>query len=65
MTYVKHGVKLSADQKKKLAKAVSDKSAITLRLTKSDLTGNDILMLTSTQLKRIKKALSNKAGVDL
>ena len=65
MTYVKYGVKLSANQKQKLAKAVSDKSAITLRLTKSDLTGNDMLMLTSTQLKRIKKALSNKTGVDL
>ena len=65
MTYVKYGVKLSADQKKKLAKAVNDKSAITLRLTKSDLTGNDILMLTATQLKRIKKAMTNKTGVDL
>ena len=65
MTYVKYGVKLSANQKHKLAKAVSDKSAITLRLTKSDLAGNDILMLTSTQLKRIKKAISNKTGVDL
>ena len=65
MTYVKYGVKLSDNQKHKLAKAVSDKSAITLRLTKSDLAGNDILMLTSTQLKRIKKAISNKTGVDL
>ena len=65
MTYVKYGVKLSADQKKKLAKALSNKSSITLRLTKSDLTGNDILMLTSTQLKRIKKAINNKTGVDL
>ena len=65
MTYVKYGVKLSADQKKKLAKALSNKSAITLRLTKSDLTGNDMLMLTATQLKRIKKAMTNKTGVDL
>ena len=65
MTYVKYGVKLSANQKQKLAKAVSDKSAITLRLTKSDLAGNDMLMLTSTQVKRIKKASSNKTGVDL
>ena len=65
MTYVKYGVKLSANQKRKLAKALSNKSAITLRLTKSDLTGNDMLMLTATQLKRIKKALSNKTGVDL
>ena len=65
MAYVKYGVKLSANQKQKLAKAVSDKSAITLRLTKSDLAGNDMLMLTSTQLKRIKKAINNKTGVDL
>ena len=50
MTYVKYGVKLSADQKKKLAKALSNKSSITLRLTKSDLAGNDMLMLTATQL---------------
>ena len=65
MTYVKYGVKLSADQKKKLAKALSNKSSITLRLTKSNLTGNDMLMLTATQLKRIKKAMTNKTGVDL
>ena len=65
MTYVKYGVKLSADQKKKLAKALSNKSSITLRLSKSDLTGNDMLMLTATQLKRIKKAITNKTGVDL
>ena len=65
MTYVKYGVRLSADQKKKLAKALSNKSSITLRLTKSDLTGNDMLMLTATQLKRIKKAMTNKTGVDL
>ena len=65
MTYVKYGVKLSANQKQKLAKALSNKSAITLRLTKSDLTGNDMLMLTASQLKRIKKAMTNKTGVDL
>ena len=65
MTYVKYGVKLSANQKQKLAKALSNKSSITLRLGKSDLTGNDMLMLTATQLKRIKKAMTNKTGVDL
>ena len=65
MSYVKYGVKLSAGQKQKLAKALSNKSAITIRLTKSDLTGNDDLMLTRTQLKRIQKAMKNKTGVDL
>ena len=65
MSYVKYGVKLSAGQKEKLVKALSNKSAITIRLTKSDLTGNDELMLTRTQLKRIQKAMKNKTGVDL
>ena len=65
MSYVKYGVKLSAGQKEKLAKALSNKSAITIRLTKSDLTGHDELMLTRTQLKRIQEAMKNKTGVDL
>ena len=65
MSYVKHGVNLSVGQKDKLAKALSNKSAITIRLSNSDLTGSDDLMLTKTQLKRIKKAMSNDTGVDL
>ena len=65
MSYVKYGVKLSAGQKEKLAKALLNKSAITIRLTKSDLTGNHELMLTRTQLKRIQKAMNNGTGVDL
>ena len=65
MTYVKYGVNLSAGQKEKLAKALLNKSAITIRLTKSDLTGYDELMLTRTQLKRIQKAMNNSTGVDL
>ena len=65
MSYVKYGVKLSTGQKEKLAKALSNKSAITIRLTKTDLTGSDELMLTRTQLKRIQKAMKNKTGVDL
>ena len=65
MSYVKYGVKLSAGQKEKLAKALLNKSAITIRLTKSDLTGHDEVMLTRTQLKRIQKAMKNKTGVDL
>ena len=65
MSYVKYGVKLSAGQKEKLAKALLNKSATTIRLTKSDLTGHDELMLTRTQLKRIQKAMKNKTGVDL
>ena len=65
MSYVEYGVKLSAGQKEKLAKALSNKSAVTIRLTKGDLTGSDELMLTKTQLKRIQKAMNNGTGVDL
>ena len=65
MSYIKYGVKLSANQKQKLAKALSSKSAITIRLTKGDLAGSDELMLTKTQLKRVQKAMNNGTGVDL
>ena len=65
MTYVEYGVKLSQGQKQRLAKALSNRSAITLRLSKTDLSGNDSLMLTKTQLKRIQKAMNNGTGVDL
>ena len=65
MSYIKYGVHLSAGQKEKLARALSNKSAITIRLTKSDLTGSDELMLTKTQLKRIQKAMDNGSGLDL
>ena len=65
MTYVEYGVKLSQGQKQRLAKAISNKSAITLRLSKTDLSGNDSLMLTQTQLKRIQKAMKNNTGIDL
>ena len=65
MPYIKYGVNLSDGQKDKLARALSNKSAITIRLTKSDLTGSDDMMLTKTQLKRIKKAMNNRTGVDL
>ena len=65
MTYVQYGVKLSQGQKQRLAKAISNRSAITLRLSKTDLSGNDMLMLTKTQLKRIQKATNMRTGVDL
>ena len=65
MSYIEYGVNLSDNQKAKLSKALSNKSAITIRLTKSDLTGSDELMLTQTQLKRIQKAMNKGTGVDL
>ena len=65
MSYSPYGVKLSDGQKEKLSKALLNNSAITIRLTKNDLTDPDDLMLTKTQLKRIQKAIKNRTGVDL
>ena len=62
--YYPHEVKLSENQKAKLAKAVKNNSAITVRLSKNESTGSDQMMLTKTQLKRIQKAMKNGTGVD-
>ena len=61
-TYHSHGVKLSSGQKEKLARAFRNNSAITIRLSKNELTGPDQLMLTKThcQINRLKKACKTK-----
>ncbi|PFX21869.1 hypothetical protein AWC38_SpisGene13598 [Stylophora pistillata] len=58
-------VSLSDNQKRKLAKAFNEKSAITIRLSHKELTGSDEMMLTQTQIKKIKKAINAGKGVDL
>ena len=63
--YHSYSVSLSDGQKIALAKAIKTKQAITIRLTNSQLTGNDQMMLTETQIKRIKKSISKKSGMDL
>ena len=64
-TYIAYGVKLSDNQRKKLAKAFKEKSPITLRLSHNELTGSDEMMLTRTQIKKIQKAKGSGKGVDL
>ena len=63
--YLSYGVKLSEGQKEKLARAYSNNSAITIRLNRNELQGNDELMLTKTQLKIIQKAMKNNKGTDI
>ena len=63
--YFPHGVTLSQNQKTKLAKALEKREPITIRLSHSELTGPDELMLTKTQIGRIRKSLSSGKGVDL
>jgi len=66
-SYYPHKVALSEGQKNSLAKAFSNKTSITLRLKYEDITGKngDSLHLTSRQIKKIQKAVSEKRGVDL
>ena len=64
-TYFEYGVNLTDNQKRSLASAMNNRTPLTLRLKHSNLSGNDQLMLTKTQLKRIKKSLANGTGVDI
>ena len=66
-TYIPHGVTLSQNQRRKLAKALEKRpfQGITIRLSHSELTGPDELMLTKTQIGRIQKSFASGKGVDL
>lgn len=64
-SYHSYGVSLSDGQKEKLGKAYRNNSAVTIRLSKNELSGPDELMLTKTQLKRIQKAMRNNTGCDI
>lgn len=58
-------INLSKGQKEKLARAYKTNSAITIRLTKNELSDNDEIMLTKTQINKIKKSAEEKKDVDL
>ena len=54
-TYFEYKVNLTDNQKRSLASAMNSQTPLTLRIKHSNLTGNDELILTKTQLKRIQK----------
>ena len=64
-TYFEYGVNLSDKQKRSLVEAMNKRTPLTLRLKNSNLTGNDELMLTKTQLNRIQKSLADGTGADI
>ena len=64
-TYHPYKIDLSRGQKKKLLKAIRSNCAITLRLDQDQTTGIDEPMLTTNQIKRIKKAVDLDTGVEL
>ena len=63
-SYFEYGVNLT-DKKRNLTSAMNSRSPLTLRLKHGNLTGDDELMLTKTQLKRIQKSLNNGTGADI
>ena len=64
-TYHSYGVSLSQGQRDKLAKAYRTNSAITIRLTVDELSGNDQLMLTKRQINKLMKAGRQGKGSDI
>ena len=64
-TYFEYKVKLTDGQKSKLASAIRKQSPLTLRLKHKNLRGSDELMLTSRQISKIKKSISNGTGSDI
>lgn len=60
--YKQYGLSLTESQKNRLGKA---RDGITLRLSKDQLSGNDALLLTSTQVAKIERSKRKGVGLDL
>src|ERR1700733_3767259 len=65
MSYVKHSITLSDNQKKKLADAIKHGKKVSIRFGYDELTGPTPILVTSQQLAKINKAKLQKKGVEL
>ena len=65
MSYIQYHMTVSAGQKEKLQNAVNTKKAVSLRLSKDNLVGNDMFLLTQAQTKQIEKGKQQNKGVTL
>ena len=63
--YLPFKIALTDGQKKKLQKAFAAKSAVTLRVKPEQIDCGDELLLTGTQINKMKKAASEQRGADL
>ena len=63
--YFEYGVRLTDNQKSKLASAIRNNPPLTLRLKHSHLKGSDELILTKTKIDKIKKSVSNGTETDI
>ncbi len=65
MSYIQYNVNVSKGQEDKLHKAIKSKKAVSLRLSKDDLVGDDVLLLTQSQISNIERAKAQYKGVTL
>ena len=64
--YINFKMRISGGQKYKLKKAFeSNCESITIRLTFSDLHGEDVIAITNSQLDRLVKAYEEKKGMTI
>ena len=65
-SYTNVKVRISDGQKDRLKKAIeSDCESIAIRLTSTDLNGEDVIAITKSQLSRLKKAYEAKKGMTI
>ena len=63
--YYPYGVSLSKGRLEKLSRAYNNNLAITNGLTRNELSGPHELMLTKTQINKLRKAMSQGTGSDI
>ena len=63
--YYSYGVSFSKGKLEKLSRAYNNNSAITIRLANNELSGQHELMLTKSQINKLKTAMSQGVGSDI
>ena len=63
--YISYSVNLTDCQKRSLQLAYTNNEALIIRLSINQLQGFDTLMLTKTQINKIKKAIKTQKGVNI
>jgi len=61
--YTNVKVNISDEQKRKLKKALSDGTQLSLRLSHADLAGEDVITVTQSQLNKLKQAKESGNGL--
>ena len=63
--YYPYGASLSKGQLEKLSRAYNNNSPITIRLSRNEFSGSHELMLTKTQINKLRKAMSQGTRSDI